>query len=126
MLCVLFFFISFLENRALENEVVSATREVPAVHPSVGQLASASDLEHLDRLRSAVARLASYERDGPPWHMRWGPYVGDALYPKARRVYFQDFDEMLFRQTPANIANACTASRTGRARAIPTTSPTAN
>ena len=106
MLCVLFFFISFLENRALENEVVSAAREVPAVHLSVGQLASASDLEHLDRLRSAVARLASYEKDGPPWHMRWGLYVGDALYPEARRVYFQHFDEMLFRQTQANIVNA--------------------
>lgn len=37
--------------------------------------------------------------------MRWGPYVGDALYPEARRVYFQHFDEMLFRQTPANVAN---------------------
>lgn len=109
LVCVVFLFVSFLENRALENEVMSAAREVPALHLTGGQLASASDLQHLDRLRSVVARLSSYETDGPPWHMRWGLYVGDVLYPEARRVYFQHFREMLFQQTQGNIIEALRA-----------------
>lgn len=106
LLCVVFFFISFIENRALENEVINAAREVPTVHLSGGQLASASDLQHLERLRAVVGQLSGYDQDGPPWHMRWGLYVGDALYPEARRVYFQHFNEILFAQTQGNVVNA--------------------
>jgi type VI secretion system protein ImpL len=100
------FSISFVENRALEQDLVNAARAVPTVHLAAGQLASLSDLQQLESLRMVVARLASYDEDGPPWHMRWGLYVGDALYPDARRVYFQHFDEMLFRQTQGNIMTA--------------------
>jgi type VI secretion system protein ImpL len=33
--------------------------------------------------------------------MRWGLYVGDALYPDVRRIYFQHFRKLLFAQTQA-------------------------
>jgi type VI secretion system protein ImpL len=109
LLCGLLLFISFLENRSLENEVTEAERRVPTLSLSAGQLASLSDLQQLDRLRLAVARLADYEEDGPPWHMRWGLYVGDALYPDARRAYFQHFEEMLFTQTQGAIVGSLRA-----------------
>jgi len=106
LLFAIFFSVSFIQNRALENELASAAREIPTVHPSGGQLVLASDLQHLERLRSVVVRLRNYEENGPPWHMRWGLYVGSDLFPGARRLYFQRFDEMLFRQTQGNIVNA--------------------
>jgi len=109
LLCGLLFFISFLENRSLENEVTEAERQIPSLTLGAGQLPSVSDLQQLDRLRLAVARLADYEEDGPPWHMRWGLYVGDALYPDARRVYFQHFEEMLFAQSQGAIVGSLRA-----------------
>jgi type VI secretion system protein ImpL len=109
LLCGLFFFISFLENRSLETEVMEAERQVPSLSLGAGQLASISDLQQLDRLRLAVARLANYEEDGPPWHMRWGLYVGDVLYPDARRAYFQHFEEMLFTQSQGAIVTSLRA-----------------
>ena len=33
---------------------------------------------------------------------RWGLYVGDALYPEARRLYFARFKQLLFTQTQTN------------------------
>lgn len=105
-LFALFFSISFMENRSLENELATAVREVPVVHVSGSQLAAVSDLQALERLRSVVARVGDYEQDGPPWHMRWGLYIGDSLYPQGRRAYFQRFDEMLFRQTQGNVVSA--------------------
>lgn len=104
--CIVFFSISFIENRALENELTIAAREVPALQLSGGQLASSSDLQHLERLRVMVARLRSYQENGPPWHMRWGLYVGDVLFPEARRAYFRRFDELLFRQAQGNVVGA--------------------
>jgi type VI secretion system protein ImpL len=106
LVCAIFFFVSFVENRALEQEAATAARAVPTVHLAPGQFASLTDLQQLERLRSVVGRLTDYEENGPPWHMRWGLYVGDDLYPEVRRVYFQHFDEMLFRQTQGNIMAA--------------------
>lgn len=106
LVCASLFFVSFVENRALEDEVMNAVREVPALHLASGQLASLGDLQRLDRLRSTVARLAGYQQNGPPWHMRLGLYIGDVLYPDAYRVYFQRFDEMLFRQAQGTILTA--------------------
>jgi type VI secretion system protein ImpL len=106
LLCIAFISISFLQNRALEDQVRTAANQVPELHLSGGQLASISDLQGLEKLRAVVFRLRNYQESGPPWHMRWGLYVGDALYPGARRLYFQRFDEMLFRQTQGNIVNA--------------------
>ncbi len=108
-LCVVFLSISFIQNRALENELAIAAQGVPTVHLSGAQLAAVSDLQHLERLRAVVVRLRNYEDDGPPWHMRWGLYVGDTLFPEARRLYFQRFDEMLFRQTQGNIVSGLRA-----------------
>ena len=33
---------------------------------------------------------------------RWGLFVGDDLYPEARRVYFARFKQLLFAQTQTN------------------------
>ena len=102
-LAFVFLLISFAENRSLENDVTQAERQVPSPALTAGQLASLSDLQQLENLRQAVARLAHYDEDGPPWHMRWGLYVGDALYPDASRSYFQHFEELLFAQTQGAI-----------------------
>ena len=106
LLCISLFSISFFQNRALENELGIAAREAQAMHLSSGQLASVSELQLLERLRAIVYRLGGYAETDPPWHMRWGLYVGDDLLPEARRLYFQRFDEILFRQTQGNIVNS--------------------
>jgi type VI secretion system protein ImpL len=93
------FLASFLGNRALESQVLDAANNVPSVQLSETQLASLPDLQRLDRLRQAVATLTSYDREGPPWRLRWGLYVGDALLPQARQLYFTRFREMLLAQT---------------------------
>ena len=93
------FLVSFLGNRALESQVLDAANNVPATQLSETQLASLPDLQRLDRLRQAVATLTLYDREGPPWRLRWGLYVGDALLPQARQLYFTRFHEMLLAQT---------------------------
>ena len=97
------FLISFFGNRALEADVMSAARDIPAVQLREKQLPALVDLQRLDHLREAVATLAQYEQDGPPWRLRWGLYVGDRLLPQARQLYFTRFRETLFGQTQSSI-----------------------
>ena len=93
------FTISFFGNRALTSAVAQAASEIPRVELRAGQLPAAADLRRLENLRQAVVLLESYEKDGAPWHLRWGLYTGDRLYPAARELYFARFREMLFGQT---------------------------
>jgi len=97
------FLISFLGNRAIESNLQEAARSIPALESKDQQLPAAADLERLEQLRNSVVMLERFDREGAPWRLRWGLYVGDRLYPQARQLYFARFREMLLGTTEENL-----------------------
>lgn len=102
LLLTLFFTISFFKNRGLENQVTDAARGIGAGEAVGADFASVDSLRKLDTLRQSVETLSLYHREGPPFMYRWFLYIGDDLYPEARKVYFARFKQLLFAQTQAN------------------------
>ena len=95
------FIVSFVLNHKLETAAhgaaaAIAARDVSAVVPA---LPSLDELTRLDALRQTVQVISHYNRDGAPLKYRWGLYVGDELYPKVRRLYFERFWQLLFGST---------------------------
>ncbi len=101
-LFIVFFTISFFKNRGLENRVSDASRAIGSGEAVGADFASVESLRKLDVLRQSVETLSTYHREGAPTMYRWGLYIGDALYPEARKVYFARFKQLLFNQTQAN------------------------
>src|ERR1035441_8712563 len=95
--------VSYFRNRALEARVSDAARAIARSETGGAgqQLPSRDALERLDTLRQTVEQLSQYERDGAPWGLRWGLYVGGDLYPPARGLYFSRFHQLLFGSTQA-------------------------
>ncbi|MDQ6698900.1 MAG: hypothetical protein M3Z36_01790 [Acidobacteriota bacterium] len=100
LLCIAFL-ISFVNNRALENEALTAARNIPATEAA--GLPSLDALQRLDTLRRSLQKLTSYEQDGKPLSLRWGLYRGSDMYPEVRRIYFDKFRQALFGQTQAGL-----------------------
>jgi type VI secretion system protein ImpL len=101
-LCLVFamgFTVSFLGNRALENQVLDAARAIPPGEASGLNLPTPEALQKLDNLREALVRLTAYEQQGAPFRLRWFLYSGSAMYPEARRLYYARFHQLLFAQT---------------------------
>ncbi|MCZ2075148.1 MAG: hypothetical protein LC130_09140 [Bryobacterales bacterium] len=98
------FTVSFIGNRALENEVIEAARNLGTPATASDTLPSVESLRKLETLREAYARLALYERDGAPLRLRWGLYAGDDMYPHARRIYYDRFKRLLFGHTQTGMA----------------------
>jgi type VI secretion system protein ImpL len=96
---------SYFKNRSLESRVGDAARDITLTEGGGAEqeLPSRSSLERLDSLRESVELLSRYERDGPPWSMRWGLYAGDQLYRPARRLYFARFHQLLFGATQTSV-----------------------
>ena len=78
-----------------------------------GQKPAISELQSLDDLRQQAMRLLDYDRNGPPWRLRWGLYSGNALAQPARDLYFRRFQEMLLSDLNGAITN--------RLKAVPMT-----
>ena len=93
------FTVSFFNNRGLEAKVRDAAQGIPASESVTGDLASVESLRKLETLRQSLGTLVQYRKDGAPWSYRWLLYVGNDLYPEARRVYFDRFKQLLFGQT---------------------------
>ncbi len=102
LLCV-FFTISYFNNRGLENQVRTAARGIPASESTGADLATVGSLQKLEVLRQSLQQLVTYNREGAPLFYRWGLYIGEPLYHEARRVYFERFRQLLFRQTQGNM-----------------------
>jgi type VI secretion system protein ImpL len=102
-ICIAGFAISFLGNRALENDVRAAAADLRTIQ--TGHEPSLSDLQKLDHLRRDLASLTNYRRDGVPLSLRWGLYAGDELYPGARKVYFERFYQLLFADAQGKLLN---------------------
>jgi type VI secretion system protein ImpL len=99
LICLTGFLVSFLGNLRLIANVESATVDLRNLQVTPNEVASSADLQRLDRLRQELATLSSYEKDGVPLRLRWGMYVGDQIYPDAKRVYFERFWQLLLAHT---------------------------
>ena len=99
--------VSYFGNRALESRVESAARGIGRGEAggAAQELPSRDALERLDTLRDSVEVLSRYERDGAPWSLRWGLYVGSDLYEPARALYFDRFRQLLFGSTQASLVD---------------------
>lgn len=97
--------VSYFGNRSLENQVIDAARGIGASESGgAGQeLPSLNALQRLDTLRQSVELLSRYEREGAPWRLRWGLYVGSDLYEPSRRLYFNRFARLMFSATQASL-----------------------
>jgi type VI secretion system protein ImpL len=93
------FVISYLGNRALESEVAEASLGVASLGSTTSTVPLSGALEKLETLRQSVEKLSVYRRNGAPWHLRWGLYVGAKLNDPARRLYFKQFHNLLFGST---------------------------
>ena len=107
IVCAIGFVVSFIGNRRLESNVRTALHDVQSVRqPGANQLASFAELQKLDGLRQELVTLSGYQQDGVPWSLRWGLYVGDRIYPEARRIYFERFGQLLFAETQGRLLSA--------------------
>ena len=95
--------ISFFNNRGIESRVHEAKVRLGADEAKSIDVASTDSLRRLDGLRQELETLGRYKREGAPFPYRMGLYVGDDMYPEARRIYFDRFRQLLFGQTQDGI-----------------------
>src|SRR5580704_6314977 len=105
VICLAGFAVSFFRNRALETRVQDAVADLTMVQTANNQASGVGDLKKLDNLRSELVDLTDYEENGAPLSLRWGLYVGDQIYPDAKRVYFQRFRQLLFAETQKRVTD---------------------
>ncbi|MDR3677184.1 MAG: ImcF-related family protein [Acidobacteriota bacterium] len=103
LILIIGFMVSFVRNKNLESQVVTAAQGISDVQLTGQQLATTDMLSKLETLRQSVETLSDYQQNGPPFSMRWGLYVGNSIYPNARRIYFQQFQHLLFGQAQASL-----------------------
>ena len=106
--------VSFANNRSLvQRSIATATqaREVAGVSAITGS----ADLQRLEGARALADQVLGFERRGHPLGLSWGLYVGTQLAPTLRRVYFESFDRVLWRDTRDSLVgylNALPAAKT--------------
>ena len=109
LIFIIGFIVSFVRNKDLENQVVTAAQGISDMQLTGQQLPSLDMLNKLETLRQSVETLSDYQQNGPPLSMRWGLYVGDSLYPDVRRTYFQHFQHVLFGQSQGSLVQTLSA-----------------
>jgi type VI secretion system protein ImpL len=105
VICLTGFVVSFFRNRALEARVQDAVADLSALQTGTNQVAGVGDLKKLDNLRSELVDISDYEENGAPLSLRWGLYVGDQIYPDAKRVYFERFRRLLLAETQKRVTD---------------------
>ena len=98
--------VSFFRNHALETRIREAALGISSGDSAGTDLASVDGLRKLDTLRQSLETVVQYRHEGAPWSYRWFLYVGDDIYPEARRIYFDRFKQLLFGQTQNNIVQS--------------------
>jgi type VI secretion system protein ImpL len=97
---------SYLGNRRMQESVLAARRALPVQGMDAQGLPTLAALRRLDALRDELETLTQYERNGPPWRLRWGLYTGSALYPGTWRDYFRAFERFQFAATRDSLVTA--------------------
>ena len=91
------FTVSYTGNRALEEEALTAARNI------TGFDSSESNLRRLDVLRLSLEKLTSYKHNGRPFGLGFGLYAGGKILPDVRQVYYNNFKRVLFGETQAGL-----------------------
>lgn len=100
--------ISYRNNARLEQAIRESAAALPSGTPLL-TLASTSELENLDRIRTTLMQLEDYEQNGAPIMYRWGLYRGHTLLKPARLLYFDRFQHLLLHRTQRNLIATLTA-----------------
>jgi len=105
LICLTGFTVSFFRNRVMETRVREAVADLAALQTGTNQVASVGDLKKLDNLRSELVDITNFDLNGAPLSLRWGLYVGDDIYPDAKRVYFERFRRLLLAETQKRVTD---------------------
>lgn len=94
------FLVSFLKNRGLENQAITAATELAPTADLAGCAVPALDkLQKLESLRQSLQELTKYSDEGAPMTHRLGLYAGNDMLPEVRTAYYDRFRALLFGQT---------------------------
>ncbi|HEX5432565.1 MAG TPA: ImcF-related family protein, partial [Bryobacteraceae bacterium] len=91
--------VSYFGNRTLEQNALTASKNISAAEAAGTNLPSEDALRRLDTLRQSLAQLTDYETHGAPMHLRWGLYSGSAMLPQVRKIYYNKYRQLLFGST---------------------------
>ncbi|HEX4809367.1 MAG TPA: type VI secretion protein IcmF/TssM N-terminal domain-containing protein [Bryobacteraceae bacterium] len=104
---VIWWMVSFGNNRALVRDAVQAAGAVPSVSLPSGQLASLDSLQRLDKVRRTLAVLNDYERNGAPFSYGGMLYVGESVRQPLRTTYYALFRRLLLSPTQGTMIGVC-------------------
>ena len=97
---------SYLQNRNLQREVLSASRALSGTPElSAGQSATIDQLRQLDRLRSSLQTIEDAERHGLPFYQHVGLYTGEQIKLDALKIYFANFNKLLLHPTDQSLTD---------------------
>jgi type VI secretion system protein ImpL len=96
LLVALLWLRSWWNNAGLLNDIHDAAGMTYAFQPSAHAIPSLDTLRGLDALREQLQTLLDYDRNGPPWRMRWGLYAGNRALLSVYELYFQRFRQLFF------------------------------
>jgi type VI secretion system protein ImpL len=103
LFCILFIR-SWWGNSQLLDDAESATRVQYSFTPNARATPSVETLRGMESLRSELATLLEYEREGAPWRLRWGLYSGSRVLPGLYDLYFQRFRQVFYEDIHGSIA----------------------
>ena len=87
---------SWWNNAALLDDAQRAAQAPYGFRPNLRAAPSLESLKGMDALREQLEILLDYDRNGPPWRMRWGLYAGTGALPGVYDLYFQRFRQVFF------------------------------
>lgn len=90
--------VSFAKNRSLVQRSIATAKQARSV-AGVAAITGSADLDRLEGARALAERVLGFERNGHPLGLSWGLYVGERLAPVLRRVYFDSFNRVLWKDT---------------------------
>jgi type VI secretion system protein ImpL len=102
VLCVLWIR-SWFGNARLLGDVETAARSSYSFQPNIRAVPSLETLKGIEALREQLETLLDYQRNGPPWRIRWGLYAGNAVEPDLYKLYFQRFRQVFLDDMQASI-----------------------
>jgi len=101
--------ISYVGNRLLiAGALERGTRVDEIVRADLGKdplkkeaAAARVEVEAVDSLRDTLAQLDDYDRNRPPFFLRFGLYSGNGINPSLRTIYFDSITQRYFKPTVA-------------------------
>ncbi|HLX46007.1 MAG TPA: type VI secretion system membrane subunit TssM [Bryobacteraceae bacterium] len=94
---------SWWNNGSLLGGIETAAQASYAFQPNARAVPSLETLKGLDGLREQLETLLDYDRNGPPWRMRWGLFTGARVLPSTYNLYFERFRHLFLDDIQASL-----------------------